>query len=94
MFSSKGVDDSFRPFRLLGFCNPKIAHEALRTNVYASMLMPCNVSVLQEEDGSFKVIAFDPHTLLGSGIDDGDAAALRDLSTAIHDKIAAAMAAL
>ncbi len=51
---------SFRPYRILGACNPKMAHQALRLEDKIGTLLPCNVIVQQHEDGHVEVSAIDP----------------------------------
>lgn len=52
-----GVD--FRPYVILGACNPALAHEALRLEDKVGTMLPCNVVVQQAEDG-IEVAAIDP----------------------------------
>ncbi len=52
-----GVD--FRPYRILGACNPPFAHRALSTEEHIGTMLPCNVIVQQHPDG-VEVAAIDP----------------------------------
>lgn len=53
-----GVD--FRPYIILGACNPALAHEALKLEDKVGTMLPCNVVVQDREDGSSEVAAIDP----------------------------------
>jgi uncharacterized protein (DUF302 family) len=53
-----GVD--FRRYKILGACNPPFAHEALREDLVAGLLLPCNVVVYEAEDQRAVVMAVDP----------------------------------
>ena len=52
-----GVD--FRKYKILGACNPKLAHQALSAVPEIGVMLPCNVTV-QEAEGGALVIAVDP----------------------------------
>lgn len=52
-----GVD--FRPYRILGACNPVMAHEALTMEPHVGVMLPCNV-VVQQADEGVEVFAVDP----------------------------------
>ncbi len=54
------LNASFRPYRILGACNPKMAFQALQLEDKVGTMLPCNVIVQQREDGRVEVSAIDP----------------------------------
>jgi len=58
MKAKLGAD--FRPYRILGACNPQLAHRALALEDKIGTMLPCNVIVQQHEGGKVEVSAVDP----------------------------------
>jgi uncharacterized protein (DUF302 family) len=56
----KKIDVDFRPYLILGACNPKIAHEALGLELEIGSLLPCNVIVYQTDKGGTNIAFMDP----------------------------------
>lgn len=60
------LDVEFRPYAILGACNPKLAHRALSSRAEVGLLLPCNVTV--EADGGGAVVRIaDPQTMMKMG---------------------------
>lgn len=61
------LDVDFRPYVILGACNPKAAHEALLLEDKVGVMLPCNVIVQQLPDGSgSEIAAVDPAASMSS----------------------------
>ncbi len=58
MKAKLGAD--FRPYRILGACNPQLAHRALQLEDKIGTMLPCNVVVQQHDNGDVEVSAVDP----------------------------------
>jgi len=56
----KKIDADFRPYRILGACNPSFAHKALLTDNKAGIMMPCNVIVQQHDDSKVEITIINP----------------------------------
>jgi uncharacterized protein (DUF302 family) len=83
-----GIERS--PYRILGACNPNFAHQALEREHNLGVLLPCNVIVRQDDDGSVKVAAVDPTVQLsktGNKELEPVAAQVRELLAGVIDKV-------
>jgi uncharacterized protein (DUF302 family) len=57
------LDIEFRQYRILGACNPPLAHQALGEELQIGALLPCNVVVYEADDGRVGISAVDPRAL-------------------------------
>jgi len=85
------MDVDFRPYKILGACNPPLAHQALSSETDIGLLLPCNVIVYEgDEEGTAVVGVLDPKVQLGiTGRDDID-----HLATEVRARMERVLAAL
>jgi len=74
------LDVDFRPYRILGACNPKMAYKALQTEDKIGTMLPCNVVLQQRANGKVEISAVDPVASMQSV---GNPA-LRDLAQSVR----------
>ena len=86
----KKIDVDFRPYKILGACNPPLAHRALSAVPEVGLLLPCNVTVSQEEDGRILVSIINPEMMMGV-VDDP---ALEDVARDAKERLERVTAAL
>ena len=83
-----GVD--FRRYKILGACNPPLAHEALQAELEIGLMLPCNVVVYEADDQRAVVLAIDPTKTLAAT----DNPKLAALAESVKDKLTRALARL
>src|SRR5665809_143595 len=54
------LGEDFRPYRILGACNPQLAHHALKLEDKIGTMLPCTVIVQHHTDGAVELSAVDP----------------------------------
>ncbi|WP_248897118.1 DUF302 domain-containing protein [Haloplanus halobius] len=84
------LGEEFRQYRILGACNPTLAHEGLSEEVELGALLPCNVIVYETDDGEVMVSAVDPQQLVGIANNE----ALDEVANEVHDRFERVLASV
>jgi uncharacterized protein (DUF302 family) len=84
------LGEEFRQYRILGACNPALAHEGLAEEIELGAVLPCNVIVYETDDGDVVVSAVDPQQLVGIA----DNEALDSIATEVHDRFERVLASV
>ena len=61
------IDVDFRPYTILGACNPVLAHKALTARSDVGLMLPCNVTVETAAEGECLVRFIDPDKMMSFG---------------------------
>ncbi len=86
----------FRPYAILGACNPPLAHRALTAAPQMGLLLPCNVTVEESQPGVSLVRIANPQAMLASAgnPNDADLQAVADQATAKLKAVTGALSQL
>jgi len=61
------LGEDFRPYVILGACNPPLAHRALSQDAVVGLMLPCNVTVEQDPGGGSTVRIANPEMMMTVG---------------------------
>ncbi len=86
----KKLGEDMPPYRILGACNPPLAHQAVSAVPEIGLLLPCNVLVRQDDEGKVYVSFMDPGSVLGL-VDNPDVVPLAEQ---VKEKLERVLAAL
>ena len=81
---------AFRPYRILGACNPALAHKALSTDDKVGVMLPCKVIVQEAGAGKIEVAAIDPR----AAMERVGNPALADLAREVAEKLTRAVSTI
>lgn len=86
----KKLSQDMPPYRILGACNPPLAHRALAAEPSIGLLLPCNVVVRQDGTGKVQVEFMDPNAVL----DLVNKPEIHQLASEVRQRLERVMAAL
>lgn len=81
------IDEDFRPYIILGACNPRMAFQALQLEDKVGAMLPCNVVVQDKGAGQVEISAIDPVASM-QAIDNDR---LKEMAGSIADKLRIAL---
>ena len=81
------LGEDFRPYTILGACNPPLAHRALSEDPVVGLVLPCNVTVEADEEGTGSIIRFvNPEMMLTIGTFEGNPV-LSEVATQARERL-------
>tara|TARA_R110002167_G_scaffold360650_1_gene578383 strand:- start:173 stop:562 length:390 start_codon:yes stop_codon:yes gene_type:complete len=86
------LDIERRSYRILGACNPGLAHRAIEADPDIGLLLPCNVVVREQGNGGVDVVFMDPDVVLQL-VDNKDVHALGKEARALLRKVCISLSA-
>lgn len=86
----KKIDVDFKPYTILGACNPTYAHHSLQIEEELGLLLPCNFIVYVNDDGETVVAAVNPMASM-QAVNNPE---LADTASEVNAKILAIMESL
>lgn len=81
------LDVDRRPYKILGACNPAFANNAVNIEEKIGILLPCNVTVIENEDGKVDVSIMDPAVAMAV-VDNPE---LESLASDVREQLIAAL---
>ena len=86
----KKLNEDMPPYKILGACNPPLAHQAVTAIPEIGLLLPCNVVVREDASGNVHVSFMDPGSVLGLV----DSPEVEPLADEVRQRLQRVMAAL
>ena len=84
------LDVDILPYKILGACNPPLAHQAIQAEPSIGLLLPCNVLVRQDEAGAVHIEIMDPNAVLTLV----DKPGIENLAATVREKLDRALSTL
>ena len=84
------LGEDMRPYRILGACNPPLAHQAVTAVPEIGLLLPCNVLVRENSEGDVFVDFMDPQSVLSLV----DKPGIEPMAVEVREKLQRVFAAL
>lgn len=76
------LDEDFRNYTILGMCNPPFAQKALQRNLEVGLLMPCNVVVYDNDDGTTTISPLNIQQIMSNFVPE-----MKDLAEDVGNRI-------
>ncbi|MCK4973390.1 MAG: DUF302 domain-containing protein, partial [Candidatus Heimdallarchaeota archaeon] len=79
----KKINVDIRPYKILGACNPPLAHQAIELMPEIGVLLPCNVIIYENEKGKIIVSAMNPDVAMSVVKADG----IEELASSVTESL-------